>query len=294
MIAARGIADIYSHIGYDAVAVGPYDLQAGIAFLKETDASGFPWVSANLVDGSGAPVCQPYRKITRNGFTVAVIGITGALAPLPETARIADWGTVLPALLKKLSPTSDLIVVLSSLADSDNRLLLAQHPEINILLGADRRFGNVHPRIVNATLTSQVLSQGKYIGRLDLDWQKDRSWFQDINQEMAVLKRQLAKIDRRIQRAEILQRSSGSENSIAQLRQQKEVVNQRLAALAGQQKTAEDGASANTFSGSFVALSGDRPESNEVNAMLEKLQEEIARSYLAHPETGGESASCGE
>ncbi len=295
LITAKGIAEIYTHIGYDAVAVGPHDLQAGIAFLKETAVAGFPWLSANLVDSSGASIFKPFRKFEKNGLTVGVIGVTGTLSSLPKNTQIAGWNTVLPPLLKALSASSDIVVVLSSLADSDNLLMMEKYPEIDILFSAERRLGNVHPKIIHKTLTSQVLSQGKYIGRLDIDWQKDRLWFQDVNREIAVLKSQQAKIDRRIQRAEILQRNSRSENSTTQLRQQREVVSRRLAALAAQQKAAvADNTSANTFSGSFVALSSDHPESREINDMLAELQRKIAMSYTAHPESGEVSSSCGQ
>jgi len=286
---------IYTYMGYDAVAVGSYDLQAGISLLKETAVSGFPWLSANIVDLSGKPIFKPYKIIRKNGQSVGVIGLTGELTSLPEGTRMAGWDTVLPPLLRTLSASCDIVVVLSSLADSENRQIMDKNAEVNILFSADRRLGNVQPIVLKKTLTTQVLSQGKYIGRLDIDWQKDRAWLRDFNQEIATLQSQLSRINRRIQRTEILQRSSGSQNAADPLLQQRELINQRLAALSSEQKTAvAEGEVSNTFSHSFIALSKDLQESSEVNDMLAELQKKIAMSYTEHPESGGESANCGQ
>lgn len=294
-ITASGIAGIYGQIPYDAVAVGPYDLPAGIDFLRETGAKGFPWLSANVVNENGLPVFEPFRKISKNGLTIGVIGLTGHGSVLPGRIQIVDWDLALRPLLETLSPSCDLIVVLSSLTEEDNRRLMEAYPAVDILFSADRRLGNVHPKVVRSTLTAQVVSQGKYLGKLDIDWRKDRPWSRDFSQEFATLQEQLALINRRIQRTEIQQQKNDTQERIRLLREQRELVVARLAAIDSQQDIlTQDPDSLNTFSNSFIALSRDQPESQSANDVLAEMQQEIARSYADGQRVDDSSSSCGQ
>lgn len=294
-ITASTIAEIYKKIPYDAVAVGPHDLPAGIDFLQETAAKGFPWLSANIVSADGKPVFAPFLKISKNGLTIGVIGLTGTVSALPGQIQISDWHLSIRPLLQTLSPSCDLVVVLSSLPDEDNKQVMETHPEINILISADRRLGNVHPKIVHSTLTAQVMSQGKYLGKLDIDWKKGRPWSHDFSQEAGILQEQLALINRRVQRAEILQQKNPEPGRIQMMREQRELVVQRLAAIKSQQdKALQEPESLNTFSNSFIALSRNQAGSRDVDDVLSEMQQEIARSYADTERRDGASSSCGQ
>lgn len=294
-ITASTIANIYNKIPYDAVAVGPYDLPAGIDFLQETEAKGFPWLSANIVSADGKPVFKPFLKIRKNGITIGVIGLTGTVSTLPGQIQISDWRLLIRPLLQTLSPSCDLVVVLSSLSDEDNKQVMEMHPEVNILISADRRLGNVHPKIVHSTLTAQVMSQGKYLGKLDIEWKKGRPWSHDFSQEVGTLQEQLALINRRVQRAEILQQNNTEPDRIQLMREQRELVVQRLAAIKSQQdKALQEPEPLNTFSSSFIALSRNQAESRDVNDALSEMQQEIARSYADTQERGEALSSCGQ
>lgn len=289
------IANIYKKIPYDAVAVGPYDLPAGIDFLQETEAKGFPWLSSNIVSADGKPVFKPFLKIRKNGLTIGVIGLTGTVSTLPGQMQISDWRLAIRPLLQSLSPSCDLVVVLSSLSDEDNKQVMEIHPEVNILISADRRLGNVHPKIVHSTLTAQVMSQGKYLGKLDIEWKKGRPWSHDFSQEVGTLQEQLALINRRVQRAEILQQNNTEPDRIQLMREQRELVVQRLAAIKSQQdKALQEPEPLNTFSSSFIALSRNQAESRDVNDALSEMQQKIARSYADTQDRGETSSSCGQ
>jgi len=56
LLTAAGLMEIYQQMAYDAVAVGPYDLAAGIEFLKNGHPQEFPWLSANLTDRQNTPL----------------------------------------------------------------------------------------------------------------------------------------------------------------------------------------------------------------------------------------------
>lgn len=164
---ASTIAEIYRQMDYDAVAVGPLDLAAGSNFLV-SDAS-LPWLSANLRDHRGQAIVPGEKIIARHDLTIGVIGLTGDIDPA-DAYRLVDWREVLPEIVARLQASCDLLVVLSSLSQADNRELAERFPEVHVLLGADRQKGNVAPQTDNRTLTAQTANQGKYLGQLDLTW----------------------------------------------------------------------------------------------------------------------------
>ncbi|MDK9708888.1 MAG: multiheme c-type cytochrome [Desulforhopalus sp.] len=183
LLTASGMMNIYQQMGYDAVAVGPHDVAAGIAFLKTGQARNFPWLSANLTDKDHAPIFPGNRILQRGAMRIGVIGLTG---PLPKTSRetlVADWRKVLPEHLAQVAKQCQLIIVLSSLSAEDNAEITRQYPQINLLITADLRQGNIDPQLDNKTLITQTMGQGKYLGMLNLDWIPGSSWAGTRKQE---------------------------------------------------------------------------------------------------------------
>ncbi len=178
-ITARGIAKAYAKMGYDAVAVGPRDLSAGIDFLKSETMRHFPWISANLLDSNKAPVFHPWLIKKKDGIKIGFIGLTKAL-PTPLTRfHVADWQKILPPILHTLSSKCDHIILLSNLNNGENYRIAKQYPMIDIIISADARVGNLGPLLNNNSLITQAASRGKYMGNLAIWWGKSRKW--DLN-----------------------------------------------------------------------------------------------------------------
>ena len=67
-IKADTMAQIFSHIGVDAVNVGERELAFGVPFLKELEKkNNFPFVSANLTDENNVPIFKRYIIKKVNG-----------------------------------------------------------------------------------------------------------------------------------------------------------------------------------------------------------------------------------
>lgn len=176
MLTASGLMEIYQQMAIDAVAVGPHDLAGGIEFLKNGPFKGFPWLSANLVDKHGNSLFSAAKIIERGALKIGIIGLTGPIAaPSPEIIT-ADWRKVLPEHLEQLAKECQLVVVLSSLSSEDNAELTRRFPMMSVLITADKKQGNILPRVENNTLVTQTMSQGKYLGMLNLDWYPGGSW----------------------------------------------------------------------------------------------------------------------
>jgi len=180
LITASGLMEIYQQMAYEAVAVGPYDLAAGIEFLKIGQAKGFPWLSANLMDKTGNPLFPATKIVQRDGIKIGLIGLTGKVAATSQGIILGDWRKILPGHLKQLSKECQLIVALSSLSGSDNTELARQFPEVHLLITADQQRGSVAPALERDTLITQTMSQGKFLGVLNIDWIPGGSW--DKNQ----------------------------------------------------------------------------------------------------------------
>ncbi len=167
---ANGIIKAYEQMAYDAVAVGPYDLAAGVDFLTSRDKAQMPWVSANILTKDNSPVFSPYLIKDIDRSRIGIIGLTNETSPLPSDLHLADWRTVLPPLFQSLAQKCDHIILLSNLSNTENYEIARQYPQLDIIVSADLRYRNLGPIITHNTLITQTAAQGKYIGKLDIAW----------------------------------------------------------------------------------------------------------------------------
>ena len=167
-LTAAAISEIYREMDYDAVAVGPLDLAAGSDFL--TGEATLPWLSANLRDSQQQPLFASHKVVSRRGIDIGIIGLTGQEDGVPPGLVIADWRGLLPQLLAQMQGSCQLVVVLSTLPEADNRELIRRFPEVHVLLSGDRHRGNIAPMHENRTVLAQTAAQGKYLGILDISF----------------------------------------------------------------------------------------------------------------------------
>jgi hypothetical protein len=118
---------------YDAVSLSPDEFNFGTKFLEENIAkTGIKFLGANIVSSKVAPyLIKRFGKIQ-----VGVIGLVNfAISPkVPELQFIPPEVALKNAVanLKKLNV--DLIVLISGLAEDQNKTLLAQNPEIKVMI----------------------------------------------------------------------------------------------------------------------------------------------------------------
>jgi len=163
---AAGMMDIYVAMGYDAVAVGVNDLVAGPDFLKKN--AKMPWLSANLIDDQGKNLFPASVTLKRGEMRVGVIGLTGAVPAGQTGLRAGDWRQPLAEAVKALRPECHLLVVLSNLSAADNAELVKNYPDIDLIVTADDRGGNVAPRPEQKPWIVQTMALGKTLGVLTM------------------------------------------------------------------------------------------------------------------------------
>lgn len=169
-------------LGYDAIAIGPHDLSSGLALLTKSFLDGAPWVSANLVNLEGKPLFAPWVIKKVMGSRIGILGLTGQVMPTAEY-RIGDWREILPRYLPQLSPACDFIIVLSTLEMAANEAIAEAYPQIQLIVTADSKAGNVPPIRYRNTLMTQTHTQGKYLGIMNIVWPNRVVWHDTVQSE---------------------------------------------------------------------------------------------------------------
>ena len=77
-------------MGYDAMAIGPKDVAAGLELLQaRLSEAEFAVVSANLMV-SGKLLAQPYVLLEKDGIKIAIIGLTSPDGQASESVQVLD------------------------------------------------------------------------------------------------------------------------------------------------------------------------------------------------------------
>ncbi len=141
----------------------------------------YPIVSANLQDDSGRLLTrEAYVIRTVNGLRVAVIGaMTADLPTITFPKDVGPW-KVLPVLetvrryAAQLRDRADLLVVLGHIAPPEEDALLAEAPEIGVIISGHTHAGLEQPKKAGERVLVRVKSYGVEFGRLDLQIDTDQ------------------------------------------------------------------------------------------------------------------------
>ncbi len=221
-------------MGYDAVAVSANDIDSGEDFLEETLNDGFPWISANLVDENGKPVSKPYVIKTINSLKVAIIGLTEPISPSSKYSTL-DYLNPLTILLKQLTTESDIIILLSNLQAKVNQMIATQFPEIDIIFSSDTSLGKMAPKVVNNTLITQTSSRGKYLGKLDIEWNHGDTWYNDRLLPVSELKKRRTKIETQLTQLRSNNTNNASKKKISRLQLQQQRLDKEIETRSAQE-----------------------------------------------------------
>ncbi|SHO45462.1 Cytochrome c554 and c-prime [Desulfopila aestuarii DSM 18488] len=175
VLTAKTIVEVYTTLHYDAMAIGPYDLTAGLELVTRTFASGTPWISANLLTPSGKPIFSPWVVKNIGETRVGIVGLTGNITPATDYVTVS-WQESLPQYIDELSTACDFIILLSTLEKSENDAIAELFPQIQLIISSDPKAGNVAPLIKHNSLFTQTHTRGKYLGILNVSWSKSVVW----------------------------------------------------------------------------------------------------------------------
>lgn len=211
---------------YDAVAISASDIDSGKKFLEETLENNFPWVSANLIDENGQLVAQPYILKTVNSLRIAIIGLTEP-SQTPGQYVAVDPTASLTTLVKELTGQSDIIILLSNLPGETNQNIASQFSDIDIIISSDKSLGKMAPKEVNNTLITQSSSRGKYLGKLEIEWNYGETWYNNRRLPLAELRKRKTTIETQLTQL-INNTKSSNKKRISRLQLQQQRLTQEI------------------------------------------------------------------
>ncbi len=266
---------------YDAIAVGPFDLAAGLDLLIKTDSSTSPWISANIYNLDGTRPFRPYVSINRGGLKIAVIGLTDKIHKEVSGIYVNSWQQELAALLPSISPAHDLVILLSTLPYNVLKTIADQFPDIKIIFGADRRKGNINGLLYKKTVIAQTAGQGKYLGKLSVNW-RQRPWEEDHTVKITTLKKQKLSLQRQ---RHLLEKNGSAgtadyEKKRNYLEQKKEELSEEISALESRLNKSLETDLPSRFSASVIPLEPTIPEDPQVRDIIDSAEKSIHEKKL--------------
>jgi len=131
-------------MGYDAMALGPTDLELGTGILHQLDdRAQFAVVSANVLrpadhdDLEDPPWLAPYEVVRAGDVPVGIVGLTRVVvAERFGFLMVVDPVNYLPRYVQELQSQTDIVIVLSSLGWEDNLRLAEVAAGIDLIIGS--------------------------------------------------------------------------------------------------------------------------------------------------------------
>ncbi len=169
---ARLILDAYKEMGYTALAIGEKDLSGSIPFLvDELEKRGLTGLSANILFKGQAPF-KPYVIREVSGLKVAIAAVTSPRTEDGSDAR-GDLHLLNPlekmeSLLPEMRKNADVVVVLSNLADSAEKVMLERMQGIDIVISSGSGRVLRKPGRMQGTYLLRAHSKGEGIGAADI------------------------------------------------------------------------------------------------------------------------------
>jgi len=169
------VFEVGNHLGIDVHCLGNHEFDYGWEKIREfVETSASPIVSANVVNGDGEHLVEPYVIRRVGGVDVAVIGaLTEQLPKLLKPGVTGPWKAA--SLVETLRPIvaeahskADLIVVLGHLFDDEDELLLRGLPDVDILVSGHNHGGRKEALVVDGRVCVKLRSYGRELGRLDI------------------------------------------------------------------------------------------------------------------------------
>ncbi len=174
----ESLVPIMNELGLGAMTVhwdfayGPQHL------LKLRQSLKYPMLAINIYDKrTGKAFLPPYSLHQVGALTVAVIGIASNIIDktrppnFSEGLRFTDGREELPGLIQRVRSRekADLVVVLSHLGFPQDMKLLAEVPDVDVLLSGHTHHRLFEPVRLGKTLVIQSGCHGSFLGRLDLE-----------------------------------------------------------------------------------------------------------------------------
>ena len=184
---ADGVADVMNELGYDAMALGNHEFDAGPSVLADfIDQADFPVLSAN-VDATNDPdladLVYPYAIYELDEGPVGIFGLTTehtatASSPGPDV-RFLDVSSAAQSTVDELRDLGvDVIIALTHQGLASDIAMANSIDGIDVIIGGHSHTKlDSYPVVMSSASGEPVLvvtahEWGKYLGRLDVSFSR--------------------------------------------------------------------------------------------------------------------------
>lgn len=168
----ESVIELMNLMKFDAMVVGNHEFDFGQDILKKRISEAkFSVLGANVV---GLKLLKPYVIKESGGIKIAILGVvTDETAVSTHPRNVAGLKFIPPdAAVKKymtgLRNKSDIIIVLSHIGYSADRLLAEKVKGIDIIVGGHSHTKLLKPVVIGNTIIVQAWEHAKALGVLDL------------------------------------------------------------------------------------------------------------------------------
>jgi 2',3'-cyclic-nucleotide 2'-phosphodiesterase (5'-nucleotidase family) len=170
--------EILNRLGYDAVALGEFDLALPKEELLKrlAEVKGFSFLSANLRDeATGELLAEPYVVKEVGGHRVALIGITGTSRPDHPGFRIDPTLEAARQYVQEAAAKADVIILLSNAGVNADKAIAGEVPGIDLIISSGLQALEEPLQVGEGTLivradTSSAGHAGRIIGSLEAEF----------------------------------------------------------------------------------------------------------------------------
>ena len=184
------LCDLYllRAMGLDAMVLGNHEFDNPLALLRFQETyAGFPFLSANFVDGWGKLPFRSHVILEKGDLRIAVLGLTTESTARSEPLFL-EGGSFLDVIdtardmVPILRESSDIVIVLGHLgwdniqpgSTGSKDLSAASIEGLDVIIDGHSHTLFEDAVIVGSTLVAQAGAFGKHLGRFDLDIEEGR------------------------------------------------------------------------------------------------------------------------
>jgi len=172
----ESVVAVMNRMGYRASILGNHEFDYGLKTLRDrVREARFPVLSAN--------VALPYDDVGKTlviqikGIRFGVVGLTTEETPTTthpknmKGVQIRDVVGSIEQVLPQLQKTSDFVIVLGHLAPEEELRVARAFPEIKLIVSGHSHTELQQPFREKDTLIVRTGSYGRFVGRVDLDFE---------------------------------------------------------------------------------------------------------------------------
>ena len=177
----RFLAEVTGTFGYDAIGLGEWDLNYGLPFLREMIRThGLPFTNANVrLAETGELILPPYLIVEKGGTTFGIISV---LEPEHKIVTMAAKDTefvvddpieTLRKIIPEIRQKAECIIVLGHQGDRQTEAMAKEVEGIDITVVGHTFRTFQDERVVGKTVMLAAGYDGRFVGKADLDVEKD-------------------------------------------------------------------------------------------------------------------------